>query len=607
MTTPEGPSSRDWADFTPEKLAQYQEKNDSKAREVLRALSRRSFFFYCKALTSYGHPQNLMQKDVFKDRALWIARIFTDGKRGLLEDPRGHLKTWGASIPGPCWLACLVPNEELDHPSEVERAREFLRERPHLQGPDSRYLIISESTTIATRWVAAGLAQWDTNPILRWGFPEFLWANQTERGSASWSKDGFTLKGRQNPRLPDPFLRPAGLNKTETGGRADGLFIDDLVSDKSWNSASEMEKRRTFVRTITFLLTNPNRTDPRGGFVLMIGNRWTFNDVNSLVHDELQDWEVWRRADRRCLTHGVGNCGRWGSDEERTCVWANEPLWTEMYPTMDSLAQIEKDAGPEIYAAQRLNDPMVASVLDERKFVPFTLDRTIVLDPGTGERHRAWALLVDAGAAREVIPLASLSQHLISIDPASSEDPRSANTAVSWFAFHRPSQRRFWLDCRGGHWAPDRAIEEIWRCCSDATEALGTCPQVLCEKVGAQGYVASALANYNATQGRSRLRLPEVTMVPVKRGQTKQDRQRDRVGYLLGKSLLYLRSGLVLPRAEARRWPATKGDALDTLVQAESIYQQSRGTVDSERLAARRANRRRALRSFIGPTGVPIS
>lgn len=603
-------------------------RDDQGARRYLRALARRSFFFLTKALVGYFYVPNLMDSDVFKARSDWVQHIMTDGKRGLLEDPRGHGKTWGSDVPGPIWLSTLVPNEQYDDPAEVRRARAFLETRQHLKGPDSRLVLVSDSVGQASKWVGSSLIIWEQNPIIRWLFPDRLWPNTNRLPKGyHWSadRDGYFLRGRVNPALSDAFLRPIGLESKEQGGRSDGLFIDDLIGDNSWNSPTEVMRRCSFIDTISNLLENKDPRSPQGGFILIIGNRWTLNDVNSKVHDQLTHYEIWRRAVYRCMIHGAGNCGRWKSDVKNKCTPTTIPLWTARYPDADSVARLEQDCGdPAVFAAQYLNDPTVAADLQESKFVPFSMEVTIL--PGTTSAEtvrRGWSCILGAGdgrPAQSVVPLETLTSHVISIDPAASKDPTSANTAVSWLAIDRASRMRFWLDEAAGTWSSDESIDEIYKFILRVMEKLKTTPhgtrppRILCEKVGAQDYVGTALSQRArlATEAEQQVlggaRIPQVEMVPVPRGVRKEDRNRRAFGNILGQGLIALRTGLAGPRTETRRFPHGTMDRIDTFTQAEVHVFSSMGVSRSADAQRRRRQRERQARiAFADSTGAPLA
>jgi hypothetical protein len=583
---------------------------DWKLRAVLRAVFRRSFYAFVKFVTCYNEPRNLMDSDTFKESCDWLQWVVTTKKRGLLEDPRGLIKSTRAARGIPEWCAIQVPCEQYDLPEETDRALRFLDEHRHMRGPDSRYVLGCDSKERAAGFVASSKTDWETNRFLRFITPELLWENYTRLPFGKWRDTGYTLNGRKNPSLADPFLAAVGIDSKAQGGRAEGIIIDDLVGETSYHSPAELERRCDWVRTIGFLLENRDPEHADGGFMLVDGNRWALDDVNSMIHDQLGDWAIWHRSAFRCVIHGTGNCGRRASDQDNPCTDSDTPLWLGRYPDAESLARVEADVGVEAFAAQFRNDPTHASELDASQFRPFRLEPMTASVAGSSP-FRTWCVVVprlnDLGQPQpggdEIIPLRALTDHVISIDPADSKNPKNARTAATWTAMDRPTSRVFILDYAADQWSADEAIEAEYKLVCLAIERAALAPRILVEKVACQGYVASAL---RLRAEKDDVRIPRCEMVPPANGQAKPDRIRRRVGNRLNQGLYHLRFGLHLPKEEARHFPTGTLDLLDCLAQAEEVYLAVSGAVKSRTLAAARRRKREARLASCDSTGVPI-
>lgn len=606
--------------FAPAELREAIESGDWKQRAFFRAAVRRSLFAYTKAIACYNELPNLLDADVFRESCDWIQWVIAEVKRGLCEDPRGHVKSTRTTDSIPNWVAIQRPSETYDFPEEIERATAFMTAHPHIRGVDSRVVVGSDSKERATIFTGVARDHWMLNPVLRWAFPEFVWPNFNIReGAAGWSEGSWTPRGRINPLIRDDFMRAVGLESKEQGGRAELLLIDDLVGEQSWKSEVELQRRKDWLRNVGNLLENSDYRQPQGGAILLIENRWSLNDVNTMVHVEMPDWEVWRRSAYRCIVHGTGNCGRWGAQDDvvdaTACADSDTPLWLSRYPDAESLERVRRDKGDEIFDAQWRNDPRRNADLDPARFRDFHLDVVSYTLPD-GSHHRGWCAIIPGRreegkppAPNEILPLAHLPMHVISVDPASSREKSAARTAASWFAYDPPTGRVFWLDCRADRWHPDRAIDEIYALWQDACDRLPFEPQILVEKVAAQTYVASALKfrhRVELDRNRAARRLPEIDMIPPAHGEAKIDRIRRRVGNRLGQDRLYLRSGLQLPRAEARHFPTGTKDALDTAVQAEERFLERHASRGGDALLEARRRKRRERIARAGTSGVSI-
>jgi hypothetical protein len=577
-------------------------KDAWKLRATLRAVFRRSLYVLCKSGICYNEPLNLMDADTYKESCDWLQWVVTTKKRGLFEDPRGHIKTTRCTRGIPPWYAIQVPQEEHDFEAEIDRAQEFLAKHPHMRGPDGRLVIGSDSKERAAAWVSSTKSEWETNTILRWTFPELLWENTNRVPYGSWKATAYTLNGRKNPTLSDPFMTAVGIDSKTQGGRAEGLILDDLVGETSYRSPTELQRRCDWARTIGFILENRDYQHIQGGFVIVNENRWALDDVNSMIHNEMKDWAIWHRAAYRCIVHGAGNCGRWSDDTERTCANSDEPLWKGRYPDADSLERVRLDVGSEQFAAQFLNDPTAAAELHEDSLRVFRLQ--VATTKINNIPVRDWCVIIPAvgpdnkpiqGADDEIIPLQVLQSHIISIDPASSKDSKNARTCISWFAFDKPTGRVFWLDCFGDHMEAATATRAAFKIYKEAAQKLSASPNILIEKVACQSYFGAAMKFLAVNDG---VRLPEPEMIPPAHGVAKDDRIRRRVGNRLNQGLLYLRSGLQLPRSEIKHFPTGSKDSLDTLVQAEEKYLELIGSPRGDRLQeVRRRKRQRRLQS----------
>lgn len=597
----------DLGNLGPRDFDDYIRRDDLQAKQVFRAAFRRSLYLVAKVITSWNEPRNLMSADTFKERQDWIQWIVSDKKRGLLEDPRGMIKSSGCTRTVPLWVLIQRPNEDLDHPNEFARAQAFLATHLHLKGPDTRILVLGDSESNAARFTGSTLNILNTNPLFRWCFNEFIWPNSNRRSyKCEYNSREWTPAGRLNETEPNAFVRAAGSETAIVGGRSDIAVFNDLIGEHNCNSITEIARQRDFVKTAPFLLEDRDPESPSGGVSIVEGNRWQLDDVNSLIHDAFHDWSIWRRSVLRCYVHGVGSCGRWGSDATRECGPTQVPTWPERYPDMESIERVIRDiADPAKVAAQLFNDPTKASDLDPARMRAFYLDVRPVRDD-RNRLSREWCAVIPVSAGgEEVLPLAALDPHLISVDPAASDGEGAARTAILWVARDRVTGRRFWIECVADRWAADsgKAEAAIVDMIALVIERTGRVPKVVIEKVAAQGYLSSALQHLARAR---KIRISEPELVKPEKGMAKNDRIRRRIGFVLSQDLLYVRAGLQLPRTEARHFPSGPKDVLDAGAQAEDVLGSYRGKVeDDDRRAARRAARERRIANS-GVTGAPL-
>ncbi|MEE8489923.1 MAG: hypothetical protein V3S43_06270 [Acidimicrobiia bacterium] len=597
-------------------LPDLQAEGADRARHQFRAACRRSLYFFTKSVVCSLIDPNLMTDYAFKESCEWLQHVLEFDKRCLFEDPRNHAKSTRTTVAIPLWIAIQRPDENLDHPNEFDRASKYLEVHSNIRGPDTRIAIASERDTKAMEWVTASRRHWERNDALRWAFPELLWGNPKASGFP-WSGEAYTLPGRLNPTLPDPFLRAIGIKSGISGGRVDLLLIDDIVSEPSAESATELRYRTNWVHSAGQLIEVRKR-EPDGSVIMLVTNRWNFNDPNSMIHDQRPDWAIWRRAYWKCGVHGFGNCGRLPSDTEHMeCTATETMLWPERHG--EDVDALWRDLGDYIAATQWANQPQRKSDLDVGKLMDFDLQIRVV-NTDDGHPYRSWCVIIpevidnETGepiTAAESIPIGHLTEHMISIDPAGADEEsearkagKTARWAISWFAMDPPTGRVFWLDCRAGHWPPDIALQEAFDCWYDSSEKLGAPIGLMCEKVATQTVVASAL-RFLARSLPDPIELPEIEMIPPARGLNKDNKIRLRFGMRLGQRRIYLRRGLILPRVETRQFPTGHKDCIDTEVQYEERVLEKQGpTAKSDATMKRMSRRRQLMIQQAGITGV---
>ena len=585
------------------------------ARAQFRARCRQSLYYFTKTVACALIEPNTFPAEVFKESCDLIQRTLEYHKRLLLEDPRFHAKSQRTSIAIPLWIAIQraggrdpVTNVCYDTPDEIARAEAYLAIHKNIRGTDTRIAIVSEKEEKAEEWVTASKAHWETNALLRWAFPELIWPSFHTRAYGYWESGRYTLPNRKNPTDPNPFLRAIGIRGGSSGSRVDILIIDDLLSEMSCESPTELAYRRNYVRSISLLIEDRAVNDPQGSAVLLVTNRWNLDDPNSMIHDEHPEWQIYRRAAAVCKTHGYGNCGRLRSDSEgEDCILTNIPLWKVRVP---SLASLRQQLGDRIYAVQCLNRPTQESDLKSDKLLDFRMEvRNTAPDPETGQgggRREMHVVIPEqrdraAGTVRAMAEAIGISQflHIIMIDPAGAAKESSARQrgltarwCATWYAFDPVLGRVFTLDIRCDHYTPDEGIEAAYGLWLQACNMTDSRIPIACERVGCQTLVGTAL-RLRAQQDQ--ITLPTVIDQPKPTGIAKDNYIRQRTGWRLNQGQLYVRQDLEHPRVEIRHFPGSIfKDWLDTEAMAEEYFMSKQGPGAGKGKA--RADRRKMSR-----------
>ncbi len=568
------------------------------ARADFRAKCRTSLYYFTKTVACALIDPNTLPAHVFKDSCDAIQRAVEYHKRLLLEDPRFHAKSQRTSIALPLWIAIQragakdsETNVAYDHPDEIARSEAYLALHTNIRGPDTRIAIVSEKEEKAEEWVTASKLHWETNTLLRWAFPELVWPSFHTRAYGYWEAGRYTLPGRKNPTDPNPFLRAIGIRGGASGSRVDILIIDDLVSEGSSESPTELAYRRNYVRSISLLIENRAVNDPRGSAVLLVTNRWNLDDPNSMIHDEHPEWQIWRRADTVCKVHGYGNCGRLRSDAAgEDCILTNTPIWPDRNPDPSALRQ---QLGDRLYAIQCQNRPSKESDLKSEKLLDFRMEvRPTQPDPATGKGggRRMMHIVIPeqrdraSGTVRAMPEILAIDQllHLIAVDPAGADKESlarqrglTARWCATWYAFDPPLGRVFTIDIRCDHYDPDQGVEAAYQLWLQACNMTDMRIPILCEKVACQTLFGTA-ARLRAQVDK--ITLPQVIDQHKPRGVAKDNYIRQRTGWRLNQGQLYIRQDLQHPRVEIRHFPGSVfKDWLDTEAMAEEYFMSKQG------------------------------
>lgn len=533
-----------------------------------RALMRRDFFSFASFVASLRGNGNKMSEATFLPVCKWLQGVAErHATRAWFGDPRNHLKTT-LQRAWVLWLAFLEPDERYDSPEEVVRARKFMAERPWLKGKQTRIRWVGLNKPIACMQIEAIERLIVEHPLMRVFLPEF-------------HPDEFALSGRkeiwntEEMALPcsasassEVFLSAAGVESQSTSLHFDVIVFDDPVNEKTHTHPNEIQTAINWLELATPLLEVGDMTSEEAGLILVIGNFWNYFDVRSYVEEHHPEYDIWHR---KCWTCTV--CGRERCVRSDACASTDEPLWPERWSRAGLLA--EKRLNKVLFAAQYENDPESGDVteFDAERIRDCVVDwsgKTVI---AYANKHNDVAFTA---------PFARL-RGIISVDPASSDDPQSCRSAVGFLAEDTTTGSLLKLDL----WAKQEKPEQVVQAIIDMYEKwrkLGVpIVHVGIEGVAGQKYVEPAIRSAAALRGVWQLAYRPMKPRPTDLIQfyktdaklKKQDRIAGLIGWRINSGLLYVRADLPernLFDAETRRFPNAKStDVLDETAYAEQL------------------------------------
>lgn len=315
-----------------------------KTWEKLRQRAIDDFYFFCASVLGYA--------DVFplREDTHRIPLLFMSRKTGcsLIDEAQYQLLMWpretGKSTLGTVGYA-------------IWRA---------VQHPDIAILIANESAKLASDFVQAIEAQFETNAFLRALFPEVI---PPDLKKTTWAATRATLE-RKTTR-PEATFDSIGVGGAITGYHPDLILCDDLISVEAYENARTgvfgvVDRVNRWINRLEPLLSSSAKPFPE---IRFIGTRWFQGDSYEWIEESYGHGEPQQRVRITAkLSDGskvsrevyrVSNLAvmRIAAIEDGACTFPK--IWS-----MDRIAEWRM-RDPELVACNLMNDP---SGVDIRTF-----------------------------------------------------------------------------------------------------------------------------------------------------------------------------------------------------------------------------------------------
>lgn len=275
-----------------------------------------------------------MASDLWVDGAIGaVCRSFLDvyGKRVHGLKPPGHVQYMEAKIQevieggGPAQRRCLVIIAPPGH-AKSQTVSQTLPSWFLGKWPTKSLLFFTSSDTMAHEFGNVVRLTLE-NPRHREIFSAKACQPDVKRG---WSSDGLYLQGVPK-YVKDPSYRALGYGASVIGARADGIILDDPLTQESSVGELTQKKAKSY-----FDMTIRSRLKP-GGWIIAIMTRWHELDLGShLVAQD--DFEVLHLPALAIEPDPLGRR-------------SGEALWPEMYPRA-WLEQLRKEPPAGVGLAQ---------------------------------------------------------------------------------------------------------------------------------------------------------------------------------------------------------------------------------------------------------------
>ena len=180
----------------------------------------------------------------------------------LLMLPMGHLKSTIVSRSMPIHILIQPLGSNLYFPRRA--------------GANLRIALVNENETKSMENLSYIRQHLENNEWLYWCWPDVIWANKKERGSARWS-DQF-LDVRRNEYWAEASVTAIGVNTGFIGRYFDVILPDDIAALQASQSKDLLARAKTFRRAMR--TRRVDKTEgPTGSIIIGVGTEWPAVDL----------------------------------------------------------------------------------------------------------------------------------------------------------------------------------------------------------------------------------------------------------------------------------------------------------------------------------------
>lgn len=289
-----------------------------------------SLYFFAKAVwITIPEDRNVMSRGCHLPMCLALEDDSI--KRLLIEWPRRHMKTTLAS--------------------QARPVHKLVRRVVASQDTSDRFAIYSFSKLNAQRIWREIKWTFQENQFFQFLFPELI---------PDFAKvDVWNMSEGIVPRIyqpKEPTFDTLG-GGAATGRHYDDITEDDMITEVNFREPGAVERAVEYHRQCENLLEDVH------GRIIIVGNRWSFFDLNHVIHTEEPGTSVISVSVRGPKLSGKYKCRNLPEPVMELLKAMPDPIWPERFTAAD-LQQVLEKAKPRIYSAQYLNEPTDPDVVD---------------------------------------------------------------------------------------------------------------------------------------------------------------------------------------------------------------------------------------------------
>jgi len=311
--------------------------NDESKRVAIRLNCLASLFYLARYVLGFDRLQT--NPDISKNLHFnMTACVMKDGLKETIEIPRDHYKSTIFSQAFPIFRALPFTDRDEDLMRKLGYGDTFIAWMHRAHNQDVRILVASETQHNAIKLGTKLSNHYESNELFKWVFPEII-----PDASCTWTNESLhqkrTPKGRQHGEGTFDLI---GVGAALQSRHYDDVVQDDLVGRKALKSEVVMNDTIEYHRLLVGAFDSHSGNGGRDNNEIIVGNRWSFKDLNSWVRDNEPYFNF--------ITHSaLGGC----------C--SLHPYGTPIFPeafTVEKLARWKKRLGAYLFSCQFLNFPI---------------------------------------------------------------------------------------------------------------------------------------------------------------------------------------------------------------------------------------------------------
>lgn len=374
--------------------------------------------------------------------------VMKDGLKEVIEIPRDHYKSTIYSECFPMWRALPFLDKYEDTMMKLGCSDIYINWMKKAHRQDIRILLISEVIKNAAKLGKRIRNHYETNELFKDLFPEII-----PDAKCTWTDT--SLHQRRTPKgmsFGEGTFDFTGVGGALQSTHYDLSVQDDLVGRDALKSETVMNDTIEYHKLIVGAMDSDNLDGARDFDELVVGNRWSYKDLNSHIRAEEPYFNF--------ITHSaLGGCCKL------------HPYGETIFPEKFSLSKLsrwKKRLGSYLFSCQFLNFPInpekckfKTSDLRYFEYLPDTSNTAYVITPEKPIRTKIRHHVAEGDVDDDIFPRI-LTRYMI-VDPNHAMNKGRCRHAITITGVRQDKRRIYLLKQWAKACAPGEFVETIFK------------------------------------------------------------------------------------------------------------------------------------------------